>query len=92
MDPQPDQSAESKPNNPKPNPKHIRFCVNNPRNLEERQALFDQGFTCRDCLSNCTRCFETRFLELNNRYVEGDSYEQILKAQPEPDAIPETNE
>ena len=47
-------------------PKHhpARFCINNPRNLEERKFLFDQSFECRDCLSNCTRCFETRFLEL----------------------------
>lgn len=72
-------------------PKRIRFCVNNPRNLEERQFLFDQGFVCRDCLSNCTRCFETRFLEINDELVEGESYPQILnqsdqsqKQQPAP--------
>lgn len=62
------------------NPEHIRFCVNNPRNLQERQDLFDQGFTCRDCLSNCTRCFETRFLEINDTFVEGDSYQHILES------------
>lgn len=70
-------------------PKHTRFCVNNPRNLEERQTLLDQGFTCRDCLSNCTRCFETRFLEINDTFIEGDSYEHILKpADPPPSSTP----
>jgi uncharacterized protein YuzB (UPF0349 family) len=61
-----------------PDPKQIRFCVNNPRNLQERQDLFNRGFTCRDCLSNCTRCFETRFLEINDTFVEGETYDQIL--------------
>ncbi|MGJ8636925.1 MAG: hypothetical protein ACSHX5_08790 [Phycisphaerales bacterium] len=65
-------------------PKHTRFCVNNPRNLQERKSLIDQGFTCRDCLSNCTRCFETRFLEINDTFIEGDSYEQILKSAHPP--------
>lgn len=70
-------------------PKTIRFCVNNPRNIQERQALVDQGYTCRDCLSNCTRCFETRFLEINDTFIEGDSYEQILKsADPPPSSNP----
>ncbi len=64
------------------NPRAIRFCVNNPRNLQERQGLFDRGFVCRDCLSNCTRCFETRFLEISDEFIEGDSYEEILKEQP----------
>ncbi len=67
-------------------PKHhpTRFCINNPRNLEERKFLFDQSFECRDCLSNCTRCFETRFLEINDTFVEGDSYTQILNTPPNP--------
>lgn len=70
-------------------PKPIRYCVNNPRNLLERQALADHGFICRDCLSNCTRCFETRFLEINDTFIEGDSYEQILKeSTPPPQSDP----
>ena len=63
---------------PQPDPKHIRFCVNNPRNLQEREQLLRAGYTCRDCLSNCTRCFETRFLEIQDTFIEGDSYEHIL--------------
>lgn len=59
-------------------PKHIRFCVNNPRNILEREGLIRAGYQCRDCLSNCTQCFETRFLEIQDTFVEGDSYEHIL--------------
>lgn len=64
---------------------NIRFCVNNPRSLAERNALLAQGHECLGCLGNCSRCFETRFLEINGRLVEGDSYEQILdRAQRQP--------
>ena len=57
----------------------IRFCVNNPRTLAERNALIAAGHECLGCLGNCTRCFETRFLEINNRFVEGDNYDQIIR-------------
>ncbi len=60
---------------PKPN---IRFCINNPRNLAERQDLINQGYPSRDCLGNCTRCFETRFLEINDEQIEGETYQQII--------------
>jgi uncharacterized protein YuzB (UPF0349 family) len=58
--------------------KHIRFCVNNPRSLEERNELIERGALVRDCLGNCTRCFETRFLEIDDTFVEGDSYPEII--------------
>lgn len=61
---------------------HIRFCVNNPRNLAERNALIARGFECRDCLGNCTACFEGRFLEIDDEIVDGDSYEEILAKKP----------
>tara|TARA_R110000868_G_scaffold119469_2_gene316752 strand:- start:28147 stop:28392 length:246 start_codon:yes stop_codon:yes gene_type:complete len=70
MEEQPTKPIQSKP--------AVRYCVNNPRSLKERQELLDKGFICRDCLSNCTRCFETRFLEIHDTFVEGDSYEEIL--------------
>ncbi|MBL4590889.1 MAG: hypothetical protein JKY96_02900 [Phycisphaerales bacterium] len=56
----------------------IRFCVNNPRTLGERNGLIARGFDCRDCLGNCTACFEGRFLEIDAEIVSGDSYGQIL--------------
>lgn len=61
---------------PKPD---IRFCVNNPRGLAERNDLIARGFVNRDCLGNCSRCFETRFLEIEDEFIEGDSYDAILK-------------
>ena len=64
----------------------IRFCVNNPRSLAERNALIQAGYECRDCLSNCTRCFETRFLEIDGGLIEGASYEQILEDHNENEA------
>lgn len=64
------------------NPRRIRFCVNNPLNLAQRNALIGAGFECIGCLGNCTRCFETRFLEINDKFVEGDSYEQIINTHP----------
>lgn len=57
----------------------IRFCVNNPRTLAERNALIEAGHECVGCLGNCTRCFETRFLEVHDVFIEGDSYDEILK-------------
>ena len=56
----------------------IRFCVNNPRGLDERNALLAAGHECLGCLGNCTRCFEVRFLEIENRFIEGESYEEII--------------
>jgi uncharacterized protein YuzB (UPF0349 family) len=63
----------------------IRFCVNNPRTLAERNALIANGYECVGCLGNCTRCFETRFLEIDKVYIEGESYEQIAEHTPHPD-------
>jgi len=57
----------------------IRFCVNNPRNLDERNNLIAMGFDCLGCLGNCEVCFETRYLEINGRFITGDSFEQILE-------------
>lgn len=62
------------------NPVSIRFCVNNPRNLIERNDLIARGYACEGCLGNCTRCFETRFLEINNRFVEGEDYQKIIES------------
>jgi len=56
----------------------IRFCVNNPRSLAEREDLLARGHECRSCLGNCDRCFETRFLEIDGAFVEGSSYPSIL--------------
>ena len=62
----------------------IRFCVNNPRSLTERNELIERGFECVGCLGNCSQCFETRFLEIGDRFVEGESYDEILKnAKPD---------
>ena len=60
----------------------IRFCVNNPRNLTERNDLIARGFVNRDCLGNCSRCYETRFLEIDGEKIEGESYDEILKSDP----------
>jgi len=62
----------------------VRFCVNNPRSLEEREGLLARGFVCKGCLGNCTRCFESRFLELNDRFVEGNTYDEILSTPDTP--------
>ena len=56
----------------------IRFCVNNPRSLAEREDLLRRGFDCKGCLGNCDQCFETRYLEIDNRFIPGDSYDEIL--------------
>jgi uncharacterized protein YuzB (UPF0349 family) len=58
----------------------IRFCVNNPRTLAERNDLIAKDIECRDCLSNCTACFEGRFLVIDDEIVSGDSYGQILSS------------
>lgn len=61
----------------------VRFCVNNPRTLAERNDLIARGHECVGCLGNCTECFETRFLEIDDTFVEGESYEKILsKSEP----------
>lgn len=61
---------------------HIRFCVNNPPTLAERNDLITRGFDCRDCLGNCSACFEGRFLEIHDEFVEGETYEEILTKKP----------
>ncbi|MBL4808524.1 MAG: hypothetical protein JKY43_00500 [Phycisphaerales bacterium] len=56
----------------------IRFCINNPRNLAERQDLITKGIPSKDCLGNCSACFEGHFLEIQGQIIPGDSYQQIL--------------
>ena len=64
----------------------IRFCINNPRNLAERQDLIARGIPSKDCLGNCTACFEGRFLEIDGQIIPGESYQAILKsASPKTD-------
>jgi len=58
----------------------IRFCINNPRNLTERQDLIARGIPSKDCLGNCTRCFQTRFLEIQGTQIEGQSYQHIIES------------
>lgn len=62
--------------------------MNNPRTIEERRALIARGFECRDCLSNCAQCFETRFLEIDDTTVAAEtetgaitdqSYDELLE-------------
>lgn len=55
-----------------------RFCVNNPRSLPERQRLLDAGFEARDCLGRCSACFETRFVMVGARVIEGPDYDTII--------------
>ena len=57
---------------------HIRFCINNPRNLAERLYLIERGIPSKDCLGNCSACFVGRFLEVDGALVVGDSYGEIL--------------
>ncbi len=56
----------------------VRFCINNPRNLAERQDLIARGIPSKDCLGNCSACFEGRFLEIQGEIVPGESYQEIL--------------
>ncbi len=56
----------------------VRFCINNPRNLAERQDLIARGIPSKDCLGNCSACFEGRFLEIQGEIVPGESYQDIL--------------
>jgi uncharacterized protein YuzB (UPF0349 family) len=56
----------------------IRFCVLNPRSNEERDDLLAQGCEMRDCLGQCSLCFETRFLVTDTQTIEGESYPAIL--------------
>lgn len=60
----------------------ILFCINNPRNLSERQDLIARGIPSKDCLGNCLICFNGRFLEINGKLVEGESYQEIIEAAP----------
>jgi uncharacterized protein YuzB (UPF0349 family) len=70
--------VDDRKNNLPQKSRRIRFCVSNPRGLDERNALIAAGHECLGCLGNCTRCFETRFLEIDNRFVEGDDYGGII--------------
>lgn len=67
----------------------VRFCVNNPRSLAERDELIARGYDCKGCLGNCDRCFETRFLEIGGRFVEGEDYAQIRRAEGADDGASE---
>ncbi len=74
-------------------PGAIRFCTQNPRTNAERDALLAAGCVLRDCLSNCSRCFETRFLCVGDTSIEGEDYETILaqaRALLDPPAPPTT--
>lgn len=62
----------------------IRFCINNPRNLEERLDLLNRGIESRDCLGYCSACFVGRFLEVDDKFVQCDSYNEILDDQEDP--------
>ena len=61
-----------------PDRRVIRFCTQNPRTNAERDALLAAGCVLRDCLSNCSRCFETRFLCVGDEAIEGEDYDTIL--------------
>ena len=56
----------------------IRFCVLNPRSNAERDALLAEGCEMRDCLGQCSLCFETRFLVADTMTIEGEDYPDIL--------------
>jgi hypothetical protein len=57
----------------------IRFCALNPRSNEERDALTAQGCAMRDCLGQCSLCFETRFLAVEATIIdEPDDYPALL--------------
>ncbi len=65
-------------------PVEIRFCVNNARGLKERNELIALGFDCRDCLGDCSACFDDgRFLEIDGEIVRGEFYNEILQALPQ---------
>lgn len=57
----------------------IRFCVNNPRSLAEREGLVRAGCECHDCLSRCSACFEDRFLVVGETVFEGPDYATLLE-------------
>lgn len=57
----------------------IRFCVLNPRTPAEREALIAQGCEQRDCLGQCSLCFETRFLAAGTTIIDQpDDYTALL--------------
>ncbi len=56
----------------------IRFCVLNPRSNQERDDLLAQGCEMRDCLGQCSLCFETRFVVVESKTIEGGEYAAIL--------------
>lgn len=59
-------------------PRTIRFCVNNPRSLEERQLLLDSGCDLRDCLGRCSACFDERFVMVGREVIEGPDFPSII--------------
>lgn len=62
-----------------PDPCRIRFCVLNPRTNKERDALVAEGCEMRDCLGQCSLCFETRFLAVGPTVLdEPDDYDALL--------------
>lgn len=56
----------------------IQFCTQNPRSNEERDWLIAAGCELRDCLGQCSMCFETRFVVADTLTVEGEDYEAIV--------------
>ncbi len=40
--------------------------------------LLVAGYECSGCLGNCTECFESRFLEINDEFVSCETYEQAI--------------
>lgn len=62
-----------------PDPCPIRFCTLNPHSNQERDELIAQGCELRDCLGQCSLCFETRFLVADTLTIEGDDYATILE-------------
>lgn len=61
-----------------PDPCRIQFCTLNPRSNEERDWLVGAGCEQRDCLGQCSLCFETRFVVADTLTVEGEDYETIV--------------
>jgi hypothetical protein len=56
----------------------IRFCTLNPRSNQERDELVAEGCEMRDCLGQCSLCFDTRFLVADTLTIEGEDYPSII--------------
>ncbi len=61
-----------------PQPCPIRFCTLNPRSNQEREDLIAAGCEQRDCLGQCSLCFETRFVVADGMTIEGKDYPSII--------------